>query len=244
MKTTQRPVTLTARVRSTPNLIIESDTDMPEFEEIQPDKNPQHSYTPSTDAKPRTRRRSGGFKKDLGSAPTGTMGEIDPAEALQAERLSGANAAETPAPAQTEPAATPAAEAAKEDIPQAIPEPSAETLAAIERVEARLTARKAERDAKYAARKKARDAGNAASPKKGPRTAQKSKAKKGLLATILSLFGIGTKKSAKGSNRRGGRPHGKGGNRGGQNRRRGGHNGGNRRRNGNGNRRRQPARQD
>ena len=73
---------------------------MPEFEEVSPETNPQHNYVPSTDAKPRSRRRSGGFKKELSPATADSkMGEVDPAEMLQSESLSGSN--KTIPPAET-----------------------------------------------------------------------------------------------------------------------------------------------
>ena len=212
---------------------------MPEFEEVNPETNPQHNYVPSTDAKPRTRRRSGGFKKELSpSTADSKMGEVDPAEMLQSESLSGSNEASTPAETidPTDPTieaetastdkivATPPPTQSKNehtDFPSATPEPGAETLAAIERVNARLIERKAERDAKYAARKKARDAGDLTSTR-GRQSHKKTAPKKGLLASILSIFGIGTKKpKSNRSKRRGRRPQG---NRSNQNRRRGGQN--------------------
>ena len=208
---------------------------MPEFEEVSPETNPQHNYVPSTDAKPRSRRRGGGFKKKL-CPPTAhsKMGEVDPAEILQSESLSGSNQASTPAEtldstdpiietktnATNEAVATPPPTQSPHDhtdFPSATPEPSAETLAAIERVNARLAERKADRDAKYAARKKAREANDLTSTG-GRRSHKKTAQKKGLLAAILSIFGIGTKKSK--SNRHKGRGRRPQGNRSNQNRRR------------------------
>lgn len=64
---------------------------MPEFEETNSQPDPSHSYTPSTDAssKPRTRRRSGGFKTEVSSSSTASMGEVSAADALKQEKLSG-----------------------------------------------------------------------------------------------------------------------------------------------------------
>ena len=212
---------------------------MPEFEEVSPETNPQHNYVPSTDAKPRSRRRSGGFKKELSPATADSkMGEVDPAEMLQSESLSGSNETSTPTETidSTEPtidaetastdkivATPPPTHSQHEhtDSPSATPEPSAETLAAIKRVDARLIERRAERDAKYAARKKARDAGDLTSTR-NRRSHKKTAPKKGLLAAILSIFGIGTKKPK--SNRSRGRGRRPQGNRSNQNRRRGGQN--------------------
>lgn len=250
---------------------------MPEFEETTTQNDPNHSYTPSTDAKPRTRRRSGGFKKEYSSAPKGNMGEIDPTEALKTEKLSGgaksADDVKAEAPKKERAPRAPKAErsgrkerAEKAPEATATPEPSEETLAAIKVVEERIAARKVERDAKHAERKKAQAAKREAKPE-GKKPAPKAKTgnkqapvKKGLLASILSIFGIGPKEPEKkssgkggnrgGQNRKGGRPQGKGGNRGGQNRQggnrgRGGKGrGGQNRRRGGGGQRRQPARSE
>ena len=189
---------------------------MPEFEETSTETNPSHNYSPSTDAKPRTRRRSGGFKKEYGSAPKGNMGEIDPTEALKSEKLSGgtqaADAPQEKAPrrerserpsraprdAKSErPARTGGAKPTAET--SATPTPTEETLAAIKRVEERIAARKAQRDAKHAERKKTQASKQ---PEKAPADRAIPKAKKqstqapaktGLLASILKLFGLGPK---------------------------------------------------
>ena len=212
---------------------------MPEFEEVSPETNPQHNYAPSADAKPRSRRRSGGFKKELSPAPADSkMGEIDPAEMIKSESLSGSRESNTPAKTidSTEPiieaettstdkiVATQSLKQSQHehtDFTSATPEPSAETLAAIERVNARLIERKAERDAKYAARKKARDAGDLTS-NRNKRSHKKAAPKKGLLSAILSILGIGTKKPK--SNRSKGRSRRPHSNRSNQNRRKGGQN--------------------
>ena len=196
---------------------------MPEFEEVNPETNPQHNYVPSTDAKPRSRRRSGGFKKELSPAADNKIGEVDPAEMLQEEFLSGSNEERTPAETvdSTAPVIGTETNATDETV---APKPSAQTLAAIERVNARLVERKADRDAKYTARKKAREAGDSTSTR-DRRSRRKSAPKRGFLAVILSIFGIGTKKPK--SNRSKGRvrrPQGTGNNRSNHNRRRGGQN--------------------
>jgi len=220
---------------------------MPEFEESEATNSSKENYTPSTDAtkKPRTRRRSGGFKTEY-KAPTSAaeIGEVDAAKALKSEKLSGgakpdaeptkerrAPRADKPARRAEKPEqrSEPRAEKPAPRISNA--KPSTETLAAIGRVETRLNERKAERDAKRAERDKNRPAKNDRTPA-GRKSAPKKKAKSGgILASILSLFGMGPKEPAKkqGGNRRpsedrgqSGRPRGKGGNRGkgqGQNRR-------------------------
>ena len=223
---------------------------MPEFEENSPQSNPAHNYSPSTDAKPRTRRRSGGFKKEYDNTPKGNMGEVDPTEALKSEKLSGApSATQEDAPSQkkrersSERPSRPERKSEPERV--ATPQPSPETLAAIQRVEERIATRKADRDAKYEARKKSRAAEKAAKPaasNKAKPAGKKPAKKSGLIASILSIFGLGPKQPAKkqSSNRKGGRPQGKGHQRGGQNRRRGGQN----RRRGGQNRRRQSTRSE
>ena len=87
--------------------------------------------------------------------------------------------------------------------------------------------RRAERDARRAERDKNRAAQTKPNERK-PRKqgGGKPAPKKGLLVSILSIFGLGPKvaPTKKRGGNRGGRGRGKGGNRGGQNRRRGGQN--------------------
>ena len=212
---------------------------MPEFEEENINASPSESYAPSTDAskKPRTRRRSGGFKTEVVSLSNASIGEVNANQAFKEEKLSGTSSA-------TQSRKTCESHGDREDSPcrerkpresrapreprtDANPQPSPETLAAIASVEAKIAERRAERDARRAERDKPRTAQtkpNEHKPRK--QVGGKPAPKKGLLASILSIFGLGpeaapTKK--RGGNR-GGRSRGKGGNRGGQNRRRGGRN--------------------
>jgi hypothetical protein len=76
---------------STRNTNYKKYNKMPEFEETNSQPDPSHNYTPSTDAssKPRTRRRSGGFKTEVASASTANIGEVNAAEAVKGEKLSG-----------------------------------------------------------------------------------------------------------------------------------------------------------
>jgi len=219
---------------------------MPEFEEADITSN-QQNYTPSTDAsnKPRTRRRSGGFKTEQ-TVPNSNIGEVNPADALKSEKLSGRH---KPEPKKEKPA--PKAKAERSAAPQAEKpestgkaEPSPETLAAIRRVEARLAERKKERDAKRSEREKTRSAKSEKKPAPQRKTSGGKSAKQsgGLIASILKIFGIGPKEpvkkqSGKGKPRNGGRPQGKGSNRGpggGQNRRGGNRSGKGSRRGGKG----------
>lgn len=222
---------------------------MPEFEEENVNAAPSESYTPSTDAskKPRTRRRSGGFKTEVANVSNANIGEVSANEALKEEKLSG-----TPSTSQAhETRETGESQGDREDRPRrerkprgprgereprapreprtdANPQPSPETLAAIASVEAKIAERRAERDARRAERDKTRAVKSERSARK-PKTpggGKPASKKKGLLASILSIFGLGSKTEPakrRGGNR-GGRQRGKGGNRGGQNRGRGGQN--------------------
>ena len=221
---------------------------MPEFEEENVNASPSESYAPSTDAskKPRTRRRSGGFKTEVVSLSNASIGEVSANQALKEEKLSG-----TPSATQShEPHEAGESHGDREDRPRrerkprqprdereprapreprtdANPQPSPETLAAIASVEAKIAERRAERDARRAERDKNRAAQTKPNERK-PRKqgGGKPAPKKGLLASILSIFGLGPKAAPtkKRGGNRGGRSRGKGGNRGGQNRRRGGQN--------------------
>jgi hypothetical protein len=153
---------------------------MPEFEEDNLNASQSETYTPSTDAsdKPRTRRRSGGFKTEVAPVSNAKIGEVDAAKALKEEKLSGPakSAAGADAPTeQRERSEKPARRERSERAPRAEraprqkrepqpprsdanPQPSAETLAAIASVEAKINERRAERDARRAARDKNRPA--------------------------------------------------------------------------------------
>ncbi len=158
---------------------------MPEFEESNSQPNPNHSYTPRTDAsqKPRSRRRSGGFKTEVASSASAAIGEVDASSALNSEKLSGHTSPqdsdkcckterssataelETPGqpaadaePAkigQQQEAADDAAHAHRAPLPErrTNPQPSTATLAAIKIVETRIAERRSKRDA----RRKERD---------------------------------------------------------------------------------------
>ena len=212
---------------------------MPEFEEENVNASPSESYAPSTDAskKPRTRRRSGGFKTEVVSLSNASIGEVSANQALKEEKLSGtpsATQSHEPRESHGDREDRPRRErkpresrAPREPRTDANPQPSPETLAAIASVEAKIAERRAERDARRAERDKTRTAQtkpNEHKPRK--QVGGKPAPKKGLLASILSIFGLGPKAAPtkKRGGNRGGRSRGKGGNRGGQNRRRGGQN--------------------
>ncbi len=222
---------------------------MPEFEETQPQSNPSHHYTPSEDAKPRTRRRSGGFKKETGEAPKGHIGEVDAKSALKEEKLSGPAKAEPPRqekaaskelkPVELKEKPTPRDRAprSEESANANQPAPSEKTLAAIRRVEARILERKAERDARRAERGETKrprkqDADSTARPTPGAGQSGSS-AEGGLISAITGFFGklfgsaaeaparkpSGNRPPQGGPGRSGGRPQGKDGHRAGPNRR-------------------------
>ena len=212
---------------------------MPEFEEENVNASPSESYAPSTDAskKPRTRRRSGGFKTEVASLSNASIGEVNANQALKEEKLSGT-------PSATQSHETCGSHGDREDRPRrerkpresraprgpridANPQPSPETLAAIASVDAKIAERRAERDARRAERDKTRTAQTKTNEQKlRKQLGGKPAPKKGLLASILSIFGLGPKAAPtkKRGGDRGGRSRGKGGNRSGQNRRRGGQN--------------------
>lgn len=240
---------------------------MPEFEEENVNASQSQSYTPSTDAsnKPRTRRRSGGFKTEAASVSNANIGEVSAADALKEEKLSGNSSPSEPRAEREdrprrerserkpreprddreprgdrEPRQKREPREPREPRTDANPQPSAETLAAIASVEAKINERRTERDTRRAERDKNRPAKAERTERKPrePRSSGNKPApkKKGLLASILSIFGLGPKEEPakkSGGNRGGpnkgrdGRPQGKGGNRGEQNRGRGGQ-GGNR----------------
>jgi hypothetical protein len=225
---------------------------MPEFEEENVNASQGESYTPSTDAskKPRSRRRSGGFKTEVSNVSQANIGEVSADQAFKEEKLSGkpsASQSHEPrerAEAQGDHKDRPRREGkpreprvAREPRTDANPQPSPETLAAIASVEGKIAERRAERDARRAEREKNRPAKAERSARK-PRKAgaggnKPAPKKKGVLASILSIFGLGPKAEPVkkgGGNRggpnkgRGGRPQGAGGKRRGQNRGRGGQN--------------------
>lgn len=152
---------------------------MPEFEEANNPNNPALNYVPSTDAvkKPKTRRRSGGFKKEVTATSQDQMGEINPHEPAPKERLSGGQSRPEKAkkkvarPAKPTNASAAAKSAAKNDTmvaekasaqieapaskAESPAQPSETTLAALARIEQRLQERRAERERKRTERKQA-----------------------------------------------------------------------------------------
>lgn len=190
---------------------------MPEFEETQPRKDPSHHYTPSENSesnKPRTRRRSGGFKKTPATGTTPLkIGEVDPSEVLKEDKPKAAprqepqavrdEAEEAPrrerrAPRERnydEDDSTGYERARPESASTGNPQPSSETLAAIKRVEARMAESRKERDAERRTRGD-RPAERRSAPREEktpaaarPRAAERTKAKPGLIGAIGSFVG-------------------------------------------------------
>lgn len=210
---------LSSDVKQEPHKLI-----MPEFEEPEAVSSSKENYTPSTDAtkKPRTRRRSGGFKTEY-TAPTAGLGEVDPVEALKREKLSGG--AKAPSKAIKERSAPRSVKAEKPERKRERPsrrvsnaQPSPETLAAIQRVEARLDERSKEREAKRPARDKSRSTKSDAKPSGERRSTGQKASSGGIFASILGFFGIGSKPTPKksggsgkpsGNRSQGDRPHSK-----------------------------------
>lgn len=188
---------------------------MPEFEEDKVNASQSETYTPSTDAsdKPRTRRRSGGFKTEVAPISNAKIGEVDAAKALKEEKLSGqpgSGLSEKPARRERserkpraereprpkrEPREPRESKAPRSD---ANPQPSPETLAAIASVEAKITERRAERDARRAERNKNRPAkagaksgGKSDAPRSGTQNpaAKAESSEGGLIAAIGGFFG-------------------------------------------------------
>ena len=199
---------------------------MPEFEEENVNASPGESYTPSADEtkKPRTRRRSGGFKTEVASVSNTSIGEVSDNQGLKGEKLSGnSSATQSHDPRVSHDASERKPckpRAPREPRTDANPQPSLETLAAIAKVEAKIAERRAERDGRRAQTQRSeRKPGKQGSVKSAPK-------KKGFLASILNIFGLGPKAepAKKRGGNRGGRHRGKAGKRGGQNRRRGGQN--------------------
>lgn len=190
---------------------------MPEFEEENVNNSQSQTYTPSTDAsvKPRTRRRSGGFKTDAASAASASnakMGEVDPVQALKEEKLSGQPSADQPRGDRSERPARRERSERSERAPReprepresratreprepraprsdATPQPSPETLAAIARVEAKITERRAGRDVRRSDRDKKRpeQSGRPAAPGSSEQSGAKA-APGGLIAAIGGFF--------------------------------------------------------
>jgi hypothetical protein len=208
---------------------------MPEFEEEQVGPTQSESYTPSTDAskRPRTRRRSGGFKTEVAGLTNANIGEVSATEALKEEKLTGSASAEEKPETERKERSDKAPRQAREPREarrDANPQPSPETLVAIASVETKIAERRNEREARRAEREKNKPAKKERASQNAKHGRKSAAKKTGLLASILSIFGLGPKEAPskkkgsqnRGGKNRGGRPKGKGGNRGGQNRGRGG----------------------
>lgn len=184
---------------------------MPEFEDTKNSENKEANYVPSTDAKPRSRRSSRGFKNDYSATENTSIGEVDPSE-IQSEKILEKKEAPSPQEATeseaisnesndskiSEPSPTP--KSIERAAPKSSPRPTTksaplgqETLRVIQELEEKIAGKKQAREA----RRKERPARN-----------YKGKKKTGLLGSLLnsikSLFGIKPKKKY---NNRGRRPN-------------------------------------
>lgn len=166
---------------------------MPEFEEPNPSKDEAEAYSPRNDSKPRSRRRSGGFKND--SAPTQDLniGEIDPST-VEAETTQEQPQAEKEAPAETSKEAR-APEPKKNKAPL-----NQDTLRVIQELEEKITEKKQARQARFADKRS-----------RGKPSKKQSGLFGGIANFFASLFGKKTKQSkgrsrnrrySKGKNRR------------------------------------------
>lgn len=166
---------------------------MPEFEESNPSKDEAEAYSPRNDSKPRSRRRSGGFKND--SAPTQDLniGEIDPST-VETETTQEQPQAEKEAPVETSKEAR-APEHKKNKAPL-----NQDTLRVIQELEEKITEKKQARQARFADKRS-----------RGKPSKKQSGLFGGIANFFASLFGKKTKQStgrsrnrrySKGKNRR------------------------------------------
>ena len=144
---------------------------MPEFEEPNHSKNEAEAYSPRNESKPRSRRRSGGFKND--SAPTQDLniGEIDPstveAEATPQQTQS------VPEVAETSSSEAPKTEPKKKKAPL-----NQDTLRVIQELEEKIAEKKQARQARFAEKRS-----------RGKKPKKQSGIFGGIANFIASLFG-------------------------------------------------------
>ena len=177
---------------------------MPEFEDTNNPDNKEVNYIPSTDAKPRSRRRSGGFKNDYSTSGNPSIGEVDPSVIQPDANLEKEEASSQPEVAQSESSEPISNESpvskAEKSAPKVSPRQATqsaplgqETLRVIQELEEKIASKKQAREA----RRKERPARN-----------YKSKKKISLVGSFVnflkSLFGIKPKKKY---NKRGRRPN-------------------------------------
>ena len=155
---------------------------MPEFEESDPQPNPEHNYTPSTSASKNKggRRRSGGFKSEV--VPSNQkIGEVDPAEILETNIIESSSDKQTCCSTKS-----PKSSCSLEGGPKSkkgAPKPSKATLDSIQKVEERIAKRRAEakkdRPEKSSRSTKVRNSRN---------HKEKKESQSGLLGAIGRLF--------------------------------------------------------
>lgn len=165
---------------------------MPEFEEPNHSKNEAEAYSPRNESKPRSRRRSGGFKND--SAPTQDLniGEIDPST------IQDATTSEQPQTIKETPV-EPTKEVRKPEPKKKNAPLSQDTLRAIQELEEKIAEKKQAREARFAEKRS-----------RGKKSKKPSGIFGGIASFIASLFG---KKQKKGKGRPRNRRYSKGKNR-------------------------------
>ena len=116
---------------------------MPEFEEPNNSKNEAEAYSPRNDSKPRSRRRSGGFKNNSAPKEDLNIGEIDPST-IQAEANDEEPQAKNEAPVET-PTEARKPEPKIKNVPL-----NQDTLRVIQELEEKIAEKKQAREARYA----------------------------------------------------------------------------------------------
>ena len=162
---------------------------MPEFEESDPQPDPQHSYTPGTGA-PKSkggRRRSGGFKSEA-TASNSNIGEVNPTEALKADaqkgrsQPKGAPKAQKTCSTKGDSSKSTSCSIKMQPSTDAKPQPEKATLDSIKKVEEKIARRRVESE-------KSRPAKGATGSKKRARKTSEKASKGGILAAIFQFFG-------------------------------------------------------
>lgn len=150
---------------------------MPEFEEQNHPKKETEAYSPRNESKPRSRRRSGGFKND--SAPTQELniGEIDPSS-IPADVTSEQPEMVNEAPAET------SSEAGKPEPKKKTVPLSQDTLRVIQELEEKIAEKKQAREARFAEKRS-----------RGKKSKKPVGLFEGIANLIASIFGKKPKKS-------------------------------------------------
>jgi hypothetical protein len=166
---------------------------MPEFEEPNNKDNQAEDYSPRNESKPRSRRRSGGFKNDSAPAQDLNIGEIDPSS-IQSEAPTEHDQPEKEVSVEKTKGAR-ESHAKKKKTPL-----NQDTLRVIQELEEKIAEKKQAREARYAEKRT-----------RGKKSKKQSGLLGGIANFIASLFGKKPKKHkgrprnrhySKGKNRR------------------------------------------